>query len=99
MDYSGTGSSLIELLLRYHVDELVLIDVDKIDFGNLNRLFVSRLVDAGSGTLKIEPCSLSTRNESPTLSLSIWRSKGCRSFFLRNAQIVWCWISFYLGFS
>lgn len=54
---SGTGSPLIELLLRYHVGELVLIDFDKIDLGNLNRLFASRLIDAENGTLKVERLS------------------------------------------
>ncbi|VAW79029.1 hypothetical protein MNBD_GAMMA12-352 [hydrothermal vent metagenome] len=35
---SGTGSPSIELLLRYHTGHLVLIDFDKIEEGNLNRI-------------------------------------------------------------
>lgn len=33
----------------------------------------------------------SDRNGLPTLSPSVWRTKGCRShFFLRQGDIVWC---------
>lgn len=51
---SGTGSPLIELLLRYHVGELVLIDFDSIEEGNLNRMLMSRVRDVNDGRLKVE---------------------------------------------
>lgn len=51
---SGTGSPLIELLLRYHVGELILIDFDKIEEGNLNRMLMSRVRDVESQKLKVD---------------------------------------------
>ncbi len=51
---SGTGSPLIELLLRYHVGELLLIDFDKIEESNLNRMLMSRVKDVSDGRLKVE---------------------------------------------
>ncbi|NOY73918.1 MAG: hypothetical protein GXP14_16380 [Gammaproteobacteria bacterium] len=51
---SGTGSPSTELLLRYHVGHLVLIDFDIIEEGNLNRVLMSRTRDVEEGTLKVE---------------------------------------------
>jgi len=42
--------------------------------------------DSPSWTLRIEKSG-----NLPTLSPSVWRTKGCRShFFLRHGTIVWC---------
>ncbi|MGJ8619756.1 MAG: ThiF family adenylyltransferase [Methylophilaceae bacterium] len=51
---SGTGSPMIELLLRNHIGELVLIDFDVIEDGNLNRMLASRVKDAADNRLKVE---------------------------------------------
>lgn len=51
---SGTGSPSTELLLRYHTGHLVLIDFDKIEEGNLNRMLMSRTKDAKDSTLKVK---------------------------------------------
>ncbi len=51
---SGTGSPMIELLLRYLIGHLVPIDFDKIEVGNLNRMLMSRVQDADNGTLKVD---------------------------------------------
>lgn len=51
---SGTGSPMTELLLRNHVGELVLIEYDIIEHGNLNRMLASRLKDADLNRLKVE---------------------------------------------
>lgn len=54
---SGTGSPTTELLLRYHIGELVPIDFDLIEDGNLNRMLMSRTIDAETGTLKVDRCA------------------------------------------
>jgi hypothetical protein len=51
---SGTGSPMIELCMRYNVGELVLIDPDIVEEDNLNRLVLSRLVDAKNRVPKVE---------------------------------------------
>jgi ThiF family protein len=51
---SGTGSPTIELLLRYLIGELLLIDFDKIENSNLNRMLMSRVQDAENGVIKVE---------------------------------------------
>lgn len=50
---SGTGSPSTELLLRYHAAHLVLVDFDKIEEGNLNRMLMSRVRDTEVDTLKV----------------------------------------------
>lgn len=54
---SGTGSPATELLLRYNIGELMLVDFDVIENGNLNRMLMSRTCDADKGTLKVDRCA------------------------------------------
>ncbi len=51
---SGTGSPTSELLLRYLIGNLVPIDFDFIENGNLNRMLMSRVQDADNGLLKVD---------------------------------------------
>jgi len=51
---SGTGSPVIEQLARTCVGELVLIDPDIIDEGNLNRITSSTLLHAKEGAPKVQ---------------------------------------------
>lgn len=51
---SGTGSPVIEQLARTCVGELVLVDPDIIDEGNLNRIISSTLLHAKEGTPKVK---------------------------------------------
>ncbi len=51
---SGTGSVVIDQLARNAVGELVLVDPDRIEAKNLNRIVNSRGADAASGRLKVE---------------------------------------------
>lgn len=51
---SGTGSIVIELLSRLGIKELILIDPDKVEDRNLNRIVNSTWVDALMGTPKVE---------------------------------------------
>jgi hypothetical protein len=50
---SGTGSPLIEQLARLGVGRLVLVDPDKVEEKNLNRIVNSKRVDAEQGRLKV----------------------------------------------
>ena len=49
---SGTGSLIVELLLRAGAGEIVLFEFDCIDKTNLNRILHSRQADADAGILK-----------------------------------------------
>lgn len=51
---SGTGSPLIEILVRMGIGELVLIDSDIIEAKNLNRIVNSKLTDVQSKRLKTD---------------------------------------------
>jgi hypothetical protein len=50
---SGTGSPVIEQLVRLGVGGLVLVDPDRIEFKNLNRILNSRPIDAEKRTHKV----------------------------------------------
>ena len=51
---SGTGSQVIEQLVRLGVGELVLVDYDRVEEKNLNRISNLTMQDAISGRLKVE---------------------------------------------
>ena len=51
---SGTGSPVIEQLSRLGVGRLILIDPDKIELKNLNRIINSKKSDAELGKLKVD---------------------------------------------
>jgi hypothetical protein len=51
---SGTGGPLIEQLVRLGVGRLVLVEPDKVEERNLNRVPFTTLADAQSGRLKID---------------------------------------------
>ena len=51
---SGTGSIVIELLSRLGVGKLILIDPDKVEHKNLNRIVNSRFVDAEVPSYKVD---------------------------------------------
>lgn len=67
---SGTGSPTIEQLVRLGFGKLVLVDPDKIEVRNLNRILNSKMNDASAGKFKvdvlgdyIESCGLGTEVE------------------------------------
>jgi integrase len=49
---SGTGSPIIEMLVRLGVGRLVLVDDDTVEVKNLNRIYGTRRRDADQGTFK-----------------------------------------------
>jgi hypothetical protein len=51
---SGTGSFAIEMLARLGVRRLVLVDPDRIEYRNLNRIVGSTAVDAALGRSKVD---------------------------------------------
>lgn len=51
---SGTGSPVVEQLARNCVGKLVLVDPDRIEHKNLNRIVNSTWADAESATLKVD---------------------------------------------
>ena len=51
---SGTGSPVIEQLVRLGVGELVLVDPDHVEERNLNRILGATMQDANEGRLKVE---------------------------------------------
>jgi hypothetical protein len=51
---SGTGSPLIEQLVRLGVGCLILIDPDRVEWKNLNRIYLSSAADANLGTYKVD---------------------------------------------
>ncbi|GAA4464923.1 hypothetical protein GCM10023189_44850 [Nibrella saemangeumensis] len=51
---SGTGSPVIEQLARYNVGELVIIDPDRVEHKNLNRILNSSATDAAQHRLKVD---------------------------------------------
>ena len=51
---SGTGSFVIEMLARLGVRELVLVDPDRVEYRNLNRIVGATSVDAALNKLKVD---------------------------------------------
>ena len=51
---SGTGSPLIEQLVRLGVGWVVLIDPDRVEWRNLNRIYMATAADANIGRFKVE---------------------------------------------
>jgi ThiF family/Prokaryotic homologs of the JAB domain len=51
---SGTGSPVIEQLARLGVGELVMIDDDKLEVRNVNRILNATMADVRAGRLKVE---------------------------------------------
>ncbi len=51
---SGTGSFVIEMLARLGVRKLVLVDPDRVEYRNLNRIIGTTAADAATGRCKVE---------------------------------------------
>jgi hypothetical protein len=62
---SGTGSVVAEQLARLGFGEIILIDFDKIEGRNLNRILNSTIVDADAGRLKVEMFAAAVKRYRP----------------------------------
>jgi hypothetical protein len=51
---SGTGSFVIEMLARLGVKKLVLVDPDRVEYRNLNRIVGTTAADAATGRKKVD---------------------------------------------
>lgn len=51
---SGTGSPVAEMLVRLGVGEIVLVDPDRIEEKNVNRIYMSHVSDARAGRFKVD---------------------------------------------
>jgi hypothetical protein len=66
---SGTGSIVAEQLARLGFGEIILIDFDKIEERNLNRILNSTLADAAAGRLKVEMFAAAVKRFRPNCDL------------------------------
>jgi len=74
---SGTGSPVIEMLARLGVGELVLVDDDRIEVRNVNRIYGSTLQDAQNDRYKVDVLaehirSIGLGTEVRTFPMSLW---------------------------
>lgn len=58
---SGTGSPTIEMLARLGVGVLVLVDPDRVDEKNLNRIYNATMADAVAGEYKVDVLARAAR--------------------------------------
>lgn len=66
---SGTGSIVAEQLARLGFGEIILIDDDKIEPRNLNRILNSTTADANKGVIKVDMCADAIRRYRPDCDL------------------------------
>lgn len=59
---SGTGSPVVELLARLGVGKLILVDPERVEEKNLNRILNATMDDAKAGRLKVEVLARAVRN-------------------------------------
>lgn len=72
---SGTGSVVAEQLARLGIGELILIDFDRMEARNLNRIVNSTAADAADGRLKVEVVAEAIRLHRPNCEVrSVARS-------------------------
>ncbi len=81
---SGTGSPVIEQLARLGVGELVMIDDDKLEARNINRILNATMEDVRAGQLKVDVLADAVRRmETGTrvvpLPLNLWTPEAVRA--------------------
>jgi len=81
---SGTGSPVIEQLARLGVGELVMIDDDKLEARNINRILNATMEDVRAGRLKVDVLADAVRRmETGTrvvpLPLNLWTPEAVRA--------------------
>jgi len=66
---SGTGSPTIEMLARMGFARIVIVEFDKVEQRNLNRILNSTFADAMSGTLKVDVMERGARAHRPEIKI------------------------------
>lgn len=97
---SGTGSIVAEQLARMGIGRLVLIDFDKVELKNLNRIINSTLKDANEGRFKTEMFASNVTSYRDDIEVqSIEASISCRESIeaAGNADLVFCCVDSFEG--
>ncbi|MDN4501152.1 ThiF family adenylyltransferase [Alteromonadaceae bacterium BrNp21-10] len=90
---SGTGSIVAEQLARMGIGKLILIDFDKTEFKNLNRILNSTIEDAKSGRLKTEMLASKILQYRDDIEIQCINSSiGCREAIMEtgDADVIFC---------
>lgn len=90
---SGTGSPVAEQVARLGFGEVILVDPDKVEHRNLNRIVNSTLQDADEGILKVEMFGRSIeRHRGPGIAVPIAASILTRPAVLAVSQcdVIFC---------
>ena len=97
---SGTGSIVAEMLARLGIGCLILIDDDKIERKNLNRIINSTFNDAKKGTSKVEMMSNAIRKYRKDILINVLDSSICDSVAIEtasDADIIFSCVDTYVG--
>ena len=73
---SGTGSIIIELLVRNCIGQLVLVDDDNLEEKNLNRIVNSSLADAKKGISKVKAISNAIQRNGLDTEVMIYQAQS-----------------------
>lgn len=90
---SGTGSIVAEQLARMGIGKLILIDFDKTEFKNLNRILNSTIEDAKVGRLKTEMLASKILQYRDDIEIQCINSSiGCREAIKASgdADVIFC---------
>jgi len=90
---SGTGSPTIEQLYRLGVGKLVLVDPDKIEYKNLNRILHSKRKDADQGLFKVDVIQNSIKEANLGTQVKVFR-KNLYDYREALAELITCDIIF-----
>ena len=69
---SGTGSIVIEQLMRLGIGKLILVDPDRLESKNLNRILNSTRDDAAKGHLKVEVLARFIKSVDPEIEVATY---------------------------
>lgn len=81
---SGTGSPVIEQLARLGVGELVMVDHDKLEARNINRILSATMEDVRAERLKVDVLAdavrrMETGTRVASLSLNLWTPEAVKA--------------------
>ncbi|MBO1273612.1 ThiF family adenylyltransferase [Shewanella sp. 4t3-1-2LB] len=97
---SGTGSIVAEQLARMGVGSITVVDYDRIEHKNLNRILNSKLNDADTGELKVDLFKRSVKSFSPNTDVtavpfSIFSKKAI--YEVSKTDILFCCVDSQIG--